>query len=156
MRRSHQGHGFAGEAAQAVLDEALAAGVARLWATIRPQNIAPAGPHRGRPGHLRHRQPVTDFGRLWITEFVEDRDRLLPASQRVLLGFVTGPVTGQGQSEGVQSQGKFATVTGCAEDRGSPGQGGYRVGLPSEGQIGPSEVMVRHRIDLLGPDLLVQ
>ncbi|WP_170208569.1 GNAT family N-acetyltransferase [Micromonospora pisi] len=40
IRHSHQGQGFAREAAQAVLDEGLAAAVPRVWATIRPYNVA--------------------------------------------------------------------------------------------------------------------
>ncbi|MFJ9371505.1 GNAT family N-acetyltransferase [Nocardia sp. NPDC101769] len=40
IRRSHQGHGFAREAAAAVLAEALHTGIPRIWATIRPHNIA--------------------------------------------------------------------------------------------------------------------
>ncbi|MFI9538031.1 GNAT family N-acetyltransferase [Nocardia fusca] len=40
IRRSWQGQGLAGEAAQAVLDEALASGIPRVWATIRPRNTA--------------------------------------------------------------------------------------------------------------------
>lgn len=40
IRRPHQGRGFAGEAARAVLHEALSAGIPRVWATIRPHNTA--------------------------------------------------------------------------------------------------------------------
>ncbi|UGT61704.1 GNAT family N-acetyltransferase [Nocardia asteroides] len=40
IRCSHRGHGLAREAAAAVLREALAAGVPRVWATIRPHNTA--------------------------------------------------------------------------------------------------------------------
>ncbi len=40
IRRSRQGQGLAGEAAQAVLDEALSSGIPRIWATIRPHNTA--------------------------------------------------------------------------------------------------------------------
>ncbi|MFD5790380.1 GNAT family N-acetyltransferase [Streptomyces sp. NPDC127037] len=40
IRRSHQGHGLAGEAARAVLAECDAAGIARVWATVRPHNAA--------------------------------------------------------------------------------------------------------------------
>jgi ribosomal-protein-alanine N-acetyltransferase len=38
IRRSHQGRGFAAEAAHAVLDECRAAGLRRVWASIRPHN----------------------------------------------------------------------------------------------------------------------
>lgn len=38
IRRSRQGEGLAREAALAVLDDALASGVPRVWATIRPRN----------------------------------------------------------------------------------------------------------------------
>jgi RimJ/RimL family protein N-acetyltransferase len=40
IRRSCQGQGLATEAARAVLDDALASGVSRVWATIRPHNTA--------------------------------------------------------------------------------------------------------------------
>ena len=40
IRRSRQGQGLATEAAQAVLDDALASGISRVWATIRPHNTA--------------------------------------------------------------------------------------------------------------------
>jgi ribosomal-protein-alanine N-acetyltransferase len=40
IRRSCQGQGLATEAAQAVLDDALATGTRRVWATIRPHNAA--------------------------------------------------------------------------------------------------------------------
>jgi ribosomal-protein-alanine N-acetyltransferase len=40
IRRSCQGQGLATEAAQAVLDDALASGISRVWATIRPHNTA--------------------------------------------------------------------------------------------------------------------
>jgi RimJ/RimL family protein N-acetyltransferase len=40
IRRSHQGQGYATEAALAVLDECRAAGLSRVWATIRPHNTA--------------------------------------------------------------------------------------------------------------------
>jgi ribosomal-protein-alanine N-acetyltransferase len=40
IRRSCQGLGLATEAAAAVLDDALASGISRVWATIRPRNTA--------------------------------------------------------------------------------------------------------------------
>jgi [ribosomal protein S5]-alanine N-acetyltransferase len=40
IRRSCQGRGLATEAAGAVLDDALASGISRVWATIRPRNTA--------------------------------------------------------------------------------------------------------------------
>ncbi len=40
IRRSCQGHGLATEAARAVLEDALASGISRVWATIRPHNTA--------------------------------------------------------------------------------------------------------------------
>jgi ribosomal-protein-alanine N-acetyltransferase len=40
VRRSCQGRGLATEAARAVLDDALASGTSRVWATIRPHNTA--------------------------------------------------------------------------------------------------------------------
>ena len=40
IRRSCQGQGLATEAAAAVLDDALASGIGRVWATIRPRNTA--------------------------------------------------------------------------------------------------------------------
>lgn len=40
IRRSCQGQGLATEAAAAVLDDALASGISRVWATIRPHNTA--------------------------------------------------------------------------------------------------------------------
>lgn len=40
IRRSCQGQGLATEAAAAVLDDALASGIRRVWATIRPHNTA--------------------------------------------------------------------------------------------------------------------
>ena len=40
IRRSCQGRGLATEAARAVLDDALAGGISRVWATIRPHNTA--------------------------------------------------------------------------------------------------------------------
>jgi ribosomal-protein-alanine N-acetyltransferase len=40
IRRSCQGRGLATEAARAVLDDALASGISRVWATIRPHNTA--------------------------------------------------------------------------------------------------------------------
>lgn len=40
IRRSCQGRGLATEAALAVLDDALASGIGRVWATIRPHNTA--------------------------------------------------------------------------------------------------------------------
>ncbi|MGW0005435.1 GNAT family N-acetyltransferase [Nocardia grenadensis] len=40
IRQSWQGQGLAGEAARAVLDEALSSGIPRIWATIRPHNTA--------------------------------------------------------------------------------------------------------------------
>ena len=40
IRRSCQGQGLATEAARAVLDDALASGISRVWATIRPRNTA--------------------------------------------------------------------------------------------------------------------
>jgi ribosomal-protein-alanine N-acetyltransferase len=40
IRRSSQGRGLAAEAAQAVLDDALASGIPRVWAAIRPPNTA--------------------------------------------------------------------------------------------------------------------
>ena len=40
IRRSCQGRGLATEAARAVLDDALASGTGRVWATIRPHNAA--------------------------------------------------------------------------------------------------------------------
>lgn len=40
IRRSCQGRGLATEAAGAVLDDALASGIGRVWATIRPHNVA--------------------------------------------------------------------------------------------------------------------
>ncbi len=40
IRRSCQGQGVATEAAAAVLDDALASGISRVWATIRPHNTA--------------------------------------------------------------------------------------------------------------------
>ena len=40
IRRSRQGQGLATESAQAVLDDALASGIRRVWATIRPHNTA--------------------------------------------------------------------------------------------------------------------
>ncbi|AVT35112.1 GNAT family N-acetyltransferase [Plantactinospora sp. BB1] len=38
IRKSHQGHGYASEAASAVLSECRSAGIDRVWATIRPHN----------------------------------------------------------------------------------------------------------------------
>lgn len=38
IRKTHQGHGFASEAAAAVIDECRAAGIRRAWASIRPNN----------------------------------------------------------------------------------------------------------------------
>jgi RimJ/RimL family protein N-acetyltransferase len=40
IRKTHQGQGFASEAASAVLDECRAAGIERVWASIRPHNAA--------------------------------------------------------------------------------------------------------------------
>jgi ribosomal-protein-alanine N-acetyltransferase len=40
IRRSCQGRGLATDAARAVLDDALASGIGRVWATIRPHNTA--------------------------------------------------------------------------------------------------------------------
>ncbi|HEY2263676.1 MAG TPA: GNAT family N-acetyltransferase [Streptosporangiaceae bacterium] len=40
IRRSSQGRGLATEAAGAVLNEALASGIGRVWATTRPHNTA--------------------------------------------------------------------------------------------------------------------
>jgi ribosomal-protein-alanine N-acetyltransferase len=40
IRRPCQGRGLATEAARAVLDDALASGIGRVWATIRPRNTA--------------------------------------------------------------------------------------------------------------------
>jgi ribosomal-protein-alanine N-acetyltransferase len=40
IRRSHQGRGYATEAALAVLDQCRATGLIRVWATIRPHNTA--------------------------------------------------------------------------------------------------------------------
>ncbi|HEX9999663.1 MAG TPA: GNAT family N-acetyltransferase [Actinoplanes sp.] len=40
VRASHRGRGYATEAATAVLDQCRAAGLARVWATIRPHNAA--------------------------------------------------------------------------------------------------------------------
>lgn len=40
IRRSFQGQGLASDAARAVLDDALASGIGRVWATIRPHNTA--------------------------------------------------------------------------------------------------------------------
>jgi RimJ/RimL family protein N-acetyltransferase len=40
IRRSCQSQGLATEAAAAVLDDALASGISRVWATIRPHNTA--------------------------------------------------------------------------------------------------------------------
>ena len=42
IRRSCQGQGLATGAARAVLDDALASGISRVWATIRPQRRVPA------------------------------------------------------------------------------------------------------------------
>jgi RimJ/RimL family protein N-acetyltransferase len=38
IRKTHQGHGFASEAAAAVIDECRSAGIGRVWASIRPHN----------------------------------------------------------------------------------------------------------------------
>jgi [ribosomal protein S5]-alanine N-acetyltransferase len=38
IRKTHQGHGFASEAAASVIDECRAAGIGRVWASIRPHN----------------------------------------------------------------------------------------------------------------------
>jgi RimJ/RimL family protein N-acetyltransferase len=40
IRKTHQGQGFASEAASAVLDECRAVGIERVWASIRPHNTA--------------------------------------------------------------------------------------------------------------------
>jgi len=40
IRRPDQGQGLASEAAGAVLEDALAGGIGRVWATIRPHNAA--------------------------------------------------------------------------------------------------------------------
>ncbi|MYW07981.1 GNAT family N-acetyltransferase [Streptomyces sp. SID2563] len=40
VRRSYQGRGLAAEAARAVLGECDGAGIARVWATVRPRNAA--------------------------------------------------------------------------------------------------------------------
>ncbi|HWS37602.1 MAG TPA: GNAT family N-acetyltransferase [Actinoplanes sp.] len=40
IRASHRGRGYAAEAATAVLQECRAAGLSRVWATVRPQNTA--------------------------------------------------------------------------------------------------------------------
>lgn len=40
IRSSRQGRGLASEAARAVLDDALASGIPRVWATIRSRNTA--------------------------------------------------------------------------------------------------------------------
>lgn len=40
IRVSHQGVGYASEAAVAVVAEAEAAGIGRVWSTIRPSNVA--------------------------------------------------------------------------------------------------------------------
>ncbi|GAB3978732.1 GNAT family N-acetyltransferase [Plantactinospora veratri] len=39
IRRSRQGHGYASEAARAVLSECRSAGIGRVWASIRPRNV---------------------------------------------------------------------------------------------------------------------
>jgi ribosomal-protein-alanine N-acetyltransferase len=38
VRKTYQGHGFALEAATAVIDECRSAGISRVWASIRPDN----------------------------------------------------------------------------------------------------------------------
>ncbi|MER7007615.1 GNAT family N-acetyltransferase [Dactylosporangium sp. NPDC000555] len=38
IRKTHQGRGFASEAAYAVLNECRSAGIERVWASIRPHN----------------------------------------------------------------------------------------------------------------------
>jgi [ribosomal protein S5]-alanine N-acetyltransferase len=40
IRKTHQGNGLASEAAAAVIEECRAAGIARVWASIRPYNTA--------------------------------------------------------------------------------------------------------------------
>jgi RimJ/RimL family protein N-acetyltransferase len=40
IRKTHQGQGFASEAANAVLNECRTAGIERVWASIRPHNTA--------------------------------------------------------------------------------------------------------------------
>jgi RimJ/RimL family protein N-acetyltransferase len=40
IRRSDQGQGLASEAARAVIEDALAGGLGRVWAAIRPHNAA--------------------------------------------------------------------------------------------------------------------
>lgn len=40
IRASHRGHGYAAEAAAVVLTECRAAGLGRVWATVRPHNVA--------------------------------------------------------------------------------------------------------------------
>jgi RimJ/RimL family protein N-acetyltransferase len=40
IRKAYQGRGFATEAANAVLNECRSAGIERVWASIRPHNIA--------------------------------------------------------------------------------------------------------------------
>ncbi|MFD1367326.1 GNAT family N-acetyltransferase [Actinoplanes sichuanensis] len=40
IRASHRGHGYAVEAAEAVLQQCRAAGIRRVWATVRPHNSA--------------------------------------------------------------------------------------------------------------------
>lgn len=40
IRKTHQGQGLASEAARAVLNECRAAGIGRVWASVRPHNAA--------------------------------------------------------------------------------------------------------------------
>jgi RimJ/RimL family protein N-acetyltransferase len=56
IRRSCQGRGLATEAASAVLDDALASGIGRVWATIRPHNTASLRV-AAKVGMTRHTRP---------------------------------------------------------------------------------------------------
>ncbi|GGL44908.1 GNAT family N-acetyltransferase [Nocardia jinanensis] len=63
IRRSHQGRGFASEVARAVLQEAAACGVPRVWATIRPKNTASIRV-AAKAGFTRHHLGGDDRGQL--------------------------------------------------------------------------------------------
>ncbi|MGW1742740.1 GNAT family N-acetyltransferase [Nocardia sp. NPDC001965] len=63
IRRSHQGRGFASEVARAVLQEAAAGGIPRVWATVRPENAASLRA-AARAGFTRHHIGADHRGRL--------------------------------------------------------------------------------------------
>lgn len=63
IRRSHQGRGFASEVTRAVLAEAAACGIPRVWATIRPDNTASLR-IAAKAGFTHHHLGGDDRGRL--------------------------------------------------------------------------------------------